>query len=257
MLDEVEESLKVIVVGDGNVGKTSMLKRFCKNDFTETYKKTIGAEYMEKEVYLQQTQSTVKLMLWDTAGQEVFNALTASYYRGAAACVLAFSTSDVDSYHNVAKWKQKVEDQCGTITMVVCQTKVDLIEEFTKEGKQHISTADGETLAAKLGLPYFPISTKKNYNVTNMFESAAARVLTAQTQERTAAAAAAAPKPEDKKDKKDKKDKADKKEKKEKKEKDADVDTGDGAQGGAKPVDLKAPKGKQQGEKKKSGCSAA
>lgn len=254
MLDEVEESLKVIVVGDGNVGKTSMLKRFCKNDFTETYKKTIGAEYMEKEVFLQQSQSSVKLMLWDTAGQEVFNALTASYYRGAAACVLAFSTSDIDSYHNVAKWKQKVEDQCGTITMVLCQTKIDLVEEFAKEGKQHITTADGEALGAKLGLPYFPISTKKNYNVTNMFESAAARVLTAQTQERTAAAAAAAPKPE--KDKKDKKDKSDKKEKKDKKDKEKDEDgEASGPPAGTK-VDMKNPPKPGKQEKKKSGCSA-
>ena len=85
MLDDIEDSLKVVVVGDGNVGKTSMLQRFCKNAFTEQYKKTIGAEYMEKEVFVPATQSSAKLMLWDTAGQEVFNALTANYYRGAAA----------------------------------------------------------------------------------------------------------------------------------------------------------------------------
>ena len=52
MLDDIEDSLKVVVVGDGNVGKTSMLQRFCKNAFTEQYKKTIGAEYMEKEVFV-------------------------------------------------------------------------------------------------------------------------------------------------------------------------------------------------------------
>ena len=172
-LDNVEDSIKVIVVGDGNVGKTSMLRRFVKGEFVDQYKKTIGAEFMEKDVYLRELKQTIKLMLWDTAGQEVFNALTASYYRGAGAAIIAFSTIDRDSFMNVEKWKQKVEAQCGDITIVLCQTKFDLMTESA------ISTAEAEALAVKLKLPFFRVSTKDDFNVTQIFEFTAQHSLQA------------------------------------------------------------------------------
>lgn len=172
-LDNVEDSIKVIVVGDGNVGKTSMLRRFVRGEFTDQYKKTIGAEFMEKEVYVRELNQPVTLMLWDTAGQEVFNALTASYYRGAGAAVLAFSTVDRDSFMNIEKWKQKVEAQCGNITMVLCQTKYDLQNEAA------VSNAEAEALAIKLKVPFFRSSTKDNFNVAQLFEFTAKMCLSA------------------------------------------------------------------------------
>ncbi|KAG5490787.1 hypothetical protein JKF63_00909 [Porcisia hertigi] len=164
MLDYGEESIKVIVVGDGNVGKTCMLRRFVKGDFIEHYRKTIGAEFLEKDVFLRSSNSTVKLMLWDTAGQEVFNALTQAYYRGAGAAILTFSAVDRDSFMNVAGWKQRVESVCGLITMVLCQTKFDLSHEAV------ITNEEAEQLAAQLELPLFRVSSKDDFNVTQLFE---------------------------------------------------------------------------------------
>lgn len=74
--------LKIIVVGNGQVGKTSMITRFAKGVFTNQYKMTIGTDFMERETTLKETGEQVKLMLWDTAGQEMFNAITKNYYRG-------------------------------------------------------------------------------------------------------------------------------------------------------------------------------
>ena len=71
----------------------------------------------------------VRLMLWDTAGQEEFDAITKAYYRGAQACVIAFSTTDRASFDAVKKWKRKVEDECGHIPMVMVQNKIDLLHE--------------------------------------------------------------------------------------------------------------------------------
>ncbi|KPI90514.1 putative small G-protein [Leptomonas seymouri] len=164
MLEDSDESIKVIVVGDGNVGKTCMLRRFVKGDFIAQYRKTIGAEFMEKDVYLRSSDTTVKLMLWDTAGQEVFNALTQAYYRGAGAAVLAFSTVDRDSFMNIAGWKLRVESVCGPITMVLCQTKFDLCHEAV------ITNAEAEQLASQLEVPLFRVSTKDDFNVTQLFE---------------------------------------------------------------------------------------
>ncbi len=68
-------------------------------------------------------------MLWDTAGQEEFDAITKAYYRGAQACVVAFSTTDRASLDAARKWKKKVEDEVGsdTMPMVLVQNKVDLM----------------------------------------------------------------------------------------------------------------------------------
>lgn len=72
----------MIVVGNGNVGKTSMTTRYAKGKYTGNYKKTIGVDFMEKSVELRDMSETVNLMIWDTAGQEEFDALTSRYYKG-------------------------------------------------------------------------------------------------------------------------------------------------------------------------------
>ncbi|EPY42810.1 Rab family, other [Angomonas deanei] len=164
MLESTEDSIKVIVVGDGNVGKTCMLRRFVRGEFTELYKKTIGTEFMEKDVFLRSSNTTVKLMLWDTAGQEVFSSLTQAYYRGSSAAVLAFSTVDRDSFIHIEQWKQKVESVCGPITMVLCQTKVDLSHEAST------TSEEAEKLAQDLHMPLFRVSSKDDFNITQLFE---------------------------------------------------------------------------------------
>ena len=69
----------------------------------------------------------VRLMLWDTAGQEEFDSITKAYYRGAQACVIAFSTTDRKSLLAVRRWKKKVEEECGLIPTVLVQNKMDLL----------------------------------------------------------------------------------------------------------------------------------
>ena len=84
-VDDLEIIVKAIVVGNGGVGKSSMTARFCRGVFTDSYKKTIGVDFLEKTLESGlESGEAVKLMIWDTAGQEEFDALTASYYRGAS-----------------------------------------------------------------------------------------------------------------------------------------------------------------------------
>lgn len=70
----------------------------------------------------------IRIMLWDTAGQEEFDAITKAYYRGAQACVLSFSTTDRCSFDAVKDWKKKVENECGEIPTVLVQNKIDLMD---------------------------------------------------------------------------------------------------------------------------------
>ena len=76
----MEVAIKMVVVGNGAVGKSSMIQRYCKGIFTKDYEKTIGVDFLERQI--QVNDEDVRLMLWDTAGQEEFDAITKAYYRG-------------------------------------------------------------------------------------------------------------------------------------------------------------------------------
>ncbi|CAG0891253.1 unnamed protein product [Cyprideis torosa] len=104
-LEDLEIAIKVVIVGNGAVGKSSMIQRYCKGTFTKDYKKTIGVDFLEREINYDDEE--IRLMLWDTAGQEEFDAITKAYYRGAQACVIAFSTTDRASFLAVKRWKKK------------------------------------------------------------------------------------------------------------------------------------------------------
>ncbi|GAB9474383.1 hypothetical protein Gpo141_00011511 [Globisporangium polare] len=162
--DDFEKTLKVIVVGNGNVGKTSMTTRYAKGKYTGNYKKTIGVDFMEKSVELRDLGETVNLMIWDTAGQEEFDALTSRYYKGAGAVIYVFSTVDRDSFDDLPKWKRKVEEGCGRICQVLVQNKIDLSEDAA------MSRAEIEDMADYMNIRLFRSCVQENVNVKEVFE---------------------------------------------------------------------------------------
>mmetsp|Transcript_24188 Transcript_24188/g.29327 ORF Transcript_24188/g.29327 Transcript_24188/m.29327 type:complete len:247 (-) Transcript_24188:393-1133(-) len=165
MLEEdFEREIKVLLVGNGGVGKTSMIRRFCKGIFTDEYKKTIGVDFLEKTIYVNELGEDVRMMLWDTAGQEEFDSMTRTYYRGAGACVIVFSTTDRESFEAVPSWKKKVEAECGNLAMVLVQNKVDLLSEA------QMTADEAEAMARKVGLKFYRACVKENMNVTEVFK---------------------------------------------------------------------------------------
>jgi len=162
---DVDTTLKVIVVGNGQVGKTSMITRFAKGIFTCEYKKTIGVDFLEKKMYLNSIGEEVTFLLWDTAGQEEYDAITRTYYKGAGCCVLAFSTTDRASFDAIESWHAKVKEECGDrIVMVLVQNKVDLLDNAAMEPKEV------EFLASKLGLRLYRTCVKDDLYVSEVFQ---------------------------------------------------------------------------------------
>ena len=82
LCEDIELTLKCLVLGNGCVGKSSLAKYFCEGVFTDVYKKTIGVDYMEKQFDLDALGETVHMFIWDTAGQEEFDSMTRVYYKG-------------------------------------------------------------------------------------------------------------------------------------------------------------------------------
>ncbi|XP_017856498.1 PREDICTED: ras-related protein Rab-23 [Drosophila arizonae] len=159
--DDIELAIKVVIVGNGGVGKSSMIQRYCKGIFTKDYKKTIGVDFLERQIEID--GEDVRIMLWDTAGQEEFDCITKAYYRGAQASVLVFSTTDRASFDAIKEWKRKVENECNEIPTVIVQNKIDLIEQAV------VSADEVETLAKMLNCRLIRTSVKEDINVASVF----------------------------------------------------------------------------------------
>nr|XP_046253381.1 ras-related protein Rab-7L1-like isoform X2 [Scatophagus argus] len=103
-----EHLLKILVVGDGNVGKSSFVRRYVNGQFSKTYKMTVGVDFSVKVLQWSDTEK-VRLQLWDIAGQERFISMTRIYYKGAVGCVVMFDVTSSSSFLSCRHWKRDLD----------------------------------------------------------------------------------------------------------------------------------------------------
>ena len=96
--------IKLVVIGDSGVGKSSLIHFFQKGFYTDNFKPTIGADFANKEVTLDDGRLCV-LQIWDTAGQERFQSLSSAFYRGADCCAIVYDITDSSSFDHIKTWK--------------------------------------------------------------------------------------------------------------------------------------------------------
>uniref|UniRef100_A0A8C2XY17 Ras-related protein Rab-43 n=1 Tax=Capra hircus TaxID=9925 RepID=A0A8C2XY17_CAPHI len=119
--------LKVIILGDSGVGKTSLMNQYVNKKFSNQYKATIGADFLTKEVMVD--DRLVTMQIWDTAGQERFRTITQSYYRSANGAILAYDITKRDSFLSVPRWIEDVRKYAGSsIVQLLIGNKSDLGE---------------------------------------------------------------------------------------------------------------------------------
>ncbi|KAK4452294.1 putative ras [Podospora aff. communis PSN243] len=168
--------LKVIILGDSGVGKTSLMNQYVNKRFSASYKATIGADFLTREVQVDDRQVTMQL--WDTAGQERFQSLGVAFYRGADCCVLVFDVNNSKSFDALDSWRDEFLIQASprdpdNFPFVVLGNKIDV-----EESKRVISTKRAMTFCqSKGGIPYFETSAKEAINVEQAFEVIARNAL--------------------------------------------------------------------------------
>jgi Ras-related protein Rab-7A len=161
--------LKIIVIGDLNVGKTSLINRYVYNSFSEKYKATIGVDLFKKD--LKYKNNKVCLQIWDTAGVERFQAVTPSFYRGSDACVLVFDLTNNKSFENLEQWIDEFliyanPHDPDKFPFILLGNKSDLI---TPDLNTAINQSRIEKFCKLKKIKYFSVSAKNNDNIFNSF----------------------------------------------------------------------------------------
>ncbi|KAJ8796173.1 hypothetical protein J1605_018115 [Eschrichtius robustus] len=164
--------LKLIIIGALGVGKTSLLHRFVHKTFYEDYQTTLGASILSKIIILDDT--TLKLQIWDTGGQERFRSMVSTFYKGSDGCVLAFDVTDVETFEALETWRGDVLAKTipmeQSYPMVVLGNKIDLAD---RQVPQEVA----QDWCKEKDIPYFEVSAKNDINVVQAFEMLASRAL--------------------------------------------------------------------------------
>jgi len=161
--------LKVLVIGDTGVGKSCLLLRFADDAFTPSFMPTIGIDFRIKEMELE--GQTVKLQVWDTAGQDRFRSITNAYYRGAHGVMLVYDVTDSKSFHNVKNWMHNLDEHAsGAVNRILVANKSDMVD------KRVIEPDRGRALAEQYGVKFFETSAKTGTEVDSAFEGLALEV---------------------------------------------------------------------------------
>ncbi|KAG4067856.1 hypothetical protein HA402_010542 [Bradysia odoriphaga] len=166
--------LKVIILGDSSVGKTSLMNQYVKKHFSNQYKATIGADFLTKEVVVD--DRVVTMQIWDTAGQERFQSLGVAFYRGADCCVLVFDVTAGNSFKNLDSWRDEFLIQASPrdpehFPFVVLGNKID------QENRQVSTKRAQQWCQSKNDIPYFETSAKEGVNVELAFQTIARNAL--------------------------------------------------------------------------------
>ncbi|XP_027365806.1 ras-related protein Rab7 isoform X3 [Abrus precatorius] len=161
--------LKVIVLGDSGVGKTSLMNQYVYRKFSQQYKATIGADFVTKEI--QVDDKLVTLQIWDTAGQERFHSLGAAFYRGADCCVLVYDVNIHKTFDTLNNWhdeflKQVYMNDPEAFPFVLLGNKVDVDGGNSRRVTEKKAR---EWCASRGNIPYFETSAKEGYNVEEAF----------------------------------------------------------------------------------------
>jgi len=161
--------LKVIVLGDSGVGKTSLMNQYVNNKFSQQYKATIGADFVTKE--LQIDDRLVTLQIWDTAGQERFQSLGVAFYRGADCCVLVYDVNYLKSFDSLDNWHEEFLKQASprdpkAFPFILLGNKVDIDGGNSRVVSEKKAR---EWCAQKGNILYLETSAKEDYNVDDSF----------------------------------------------------------------------------------------
>ena len=161
-----EEVLKIVILGEGRVGKTSILSKYFDKKFNEGQKSTINPSFYELNKDYQGKK--VKFNFWDTAGQEQFNAINTMYYQNAVGALLVYDVTISETFDKVKDWVHTLQEMVGKdITFVIAGNKFDLSDKnMIEKNNEKV-----DNYCEKQKCKHFYTSAKTGFNLNDAFDS--------------------------------------------------------------------------------------
>eukprot|EP00826_Nyctotherus_ovalis_P066130 TRINITY_DN9753_c0_g1_i1.p1 TRINITY_DN9753_c0_g1~~TRINITY_DN9753_c0_g1_i1.p1 ORF type:complete len:206 (+),score=73.16 TRINITY_DN9753_c0_g1_i1:146-763(+) len=157
-----QNCVRIILLGNSQAGKTSLILRYTDSNFSSTIASTIGVDFRIKIIKVK--GKDVRLEIWDTGGQERYRTIAKSYYDRAMGVVLVYDCTDERSFGDIHNWMKQIEYHARPdIVSILVSSKCDLQD-------RRIDTESGKALAEELGIEFVETSAKMNVNVDKVFQ---------------------------------------------------------------------------------------
>ena len=172
---------KILILGNSQVGKSSILNQFTEGVFTESIPPTLGIDYKINKVEVDGTE--IKLQIWDTAGQERFKSITENFYKGAQGIILVFDLTDQESFSTIRNWLKNIYEKAGR-SVVVCLlgNKLDIVEKanvdpgFRIDRKRFVPDHEIDELIKEVPIKFMKSSAKNDININESFQYLASQI---------------------------------------------------------------------------------
>ncbi|XP_051151742.1 ras-related protein RABA1f-like [Andrographis paniculata] len=160
--DDYDYLFKIVLIGDSGVGKSNLLSRFTRNEFTLESKATIGVEFATRSIRVQ--NKVIKAQIWDTAGQERYRAITSAYYRGAVGALLVYDVTRRATFENAERWLKELKEHTdSSIVIMLVGNKADL------RHLRAVTIEDAKEFSEKENTFFMETSALESTNVENAF----------------------------------------------------------------------------------------
>ncbi|MFO8019411.1 MAG: GTP-binding protein [Promethearchaeia archaeon] len=154
-------AFKLILGGDGGVGKTSMVHRFVEDSFQQDYKATIGTSIMKKSCRFEGLESNISFIIWDLAGQKQFRLIRRNYLKNARAGIIVYDVTRPETFESIERWHEEITRVEPKINLILVGNKIDLERKVARE--------QAEKKAEELGVSYEETSAKTGENIEEVF----------------------------------------------------------------------------------------
>jgi len=165
-----DERIRIMLIGNSNVGKTSIAKRYCKNQFNQNYISTVGIDFVTK--YIKVGEKTINLQIWDTAGQERYKVIGKNYYNKSDGFIVVYDITNKATFNDISGWISQIKELASHDNKyIIVGNKYDL------EEKRKVTKLEGENLSKKYNCQFFEVSAQSGKNIDKCFLYLAQNIL--------------------------------------------------------------------------------